>query len=88
MGRGTGETSELSGPDAGPDETLTCEMERRLALITARYPDRFDETQIGQIRKQVERTIRLSRTLHTVKLANGDSPELIVTTLPPGTVSQ
>ena len=77
----------MTEPDAGPDESLERETERRLALLTARYPERFDGAQIEQIRKRVERSVRLGRSLRTVALANGDSPELIVTTLPPGIVS-
>ena len=39
------------------------EVERRLATITNRFPDRFSPAQIEEIRARVERSIALGNTL-------------------------
>lgn len=71
---------ETSG--AAPDESLARETEQRLALIASRFPNRFDEAQLGQIRERIKRTIKLGRSLRKATLSNGDGPDLMVTAFP------
>jgi hypothetical protein len=73
----------MSTTDHAPDPALAAETERRLELLTARFPDRFSERQVGEIRTRIERSIGLGRSLRTAELRNGDGPDLTVTALPP-----
>jgi hypothetical protein len=66
-----------------PEDSLASETEQRLALILARFPGRFEAAQIEQIRKRVDRSIRLGQSVRRVELSNGNGPDLIVATLHP-----
>ena len=50
------------------------EVDRRLATITSRFPDRFSPAQVDEIRKRVERSIALGNTLRNVHLPNSTGP--------------
>lgn len=50
------------------------EVERRLAEILRRYPGRFDDEHIGRIRKRIDRSINLGRSLRAYPLGNSDGP--------------
>ena len=52
----------------------TMEIERRLTEILRRYPGRFDDEHIGRIRKRIDRSINLGRSLRSYALGNGDGP--------------
>ena len=73
----------MSTNDLASDAFRSAETERRLALLTSRFPDRFSEAQIGEIRARIERSINLGRSLRAVELGNGDGSDLVVTALPP-----
>ena len=73
----------MSTTDPEPDPTLAAETERRLGQLTSRFPDRFSEHQIGEVRARIERSVNLGRLLRAAELGNGDGPDLIVTALPP-----
>jgi hypothetical protein len=73
----------MSTTDQAPDPTLEAESKRRLGELTSRFPDRFSEEQIGEIRGRIERSVNLGRSLRQAELGNGDGPDLIVTALPP-----
>jgi hypothetical protein len=73
----------MSTTDPEPDSTLAAETERRLGLITSRFPNRFSEAQIGEVRARIERSVNLGRSLRAAELGSGDGPDLILTALPP-----
>jgi hypothetical protein len=73
----------MPNSDAISTESTEQEMERRMALLTSRFPERFSEAQIGEIRARIERSVTLGRSLRAVELGNGVGPELVVTALPP-----
>ena len=50
------------------------EVERRLTEILRRYPGRFDDEHIGRIRKRIDRSITLGRSLRAFPLGNADGP--------------
>jgi hypothetical protein len=72
----------MNGADEAADASLSRETEQRLEVITSRFLDRFDDTQIEQIRARVERSLRLGRSLRATTLANGDGPDLVIAALP------
>lgn len=53
------------------------EVERRLAHLSARYPDRFSEAQWQEIREEVEQLVQAAGTLRKRPLANGDEPDTV-----------
>jgi hypothetical protein len=75
----------MADSDGTPDDSLTRETDERLAQIHSRFPNRFDEAQIGEIRARIVRSINLGRSLRKAELSNGEGPDLVVTALPPRT---
>jgi hypothetical protein len=51
------------------------EIKRRLKSITHRFPDRFSNEQVDQIRSRVARSVTLGANLVKVDLPNGTSPD-------------
>ena len=49
-------------------------VERRLAAVTSRFPDRFTDEQVDQIRRRVARSVTLGANLARVELPNGIGP--------------
>jgi hypothetical protein len=49
-------------------------VERRLAAITNRFPDRFTDEQVDQIRRRIARSVTLGANLARVDLPNGIGP--------------
>lgn len=76
-------TDEMSVTDLSKDASLDTETQQRLALITSRFPDRFDDALLAQIRSRTERSIKLGQSLRATTLANGVGPDLVVTAPPP-----
>lgn len=50
------------------------EVDRRMTAILARFPDRFSDEQMSQIRRRVARSIELGLKLRSVDLANSVHP--------------
>lgn len=50
------------------------EVERRMAAILARFPDRLSDEQIGQIRERVARSVTHGLKLRATHLANNVHP--------------
>ena len=69
----------MTTPDApSPDP----ESQRRLDAITQRFPDRFSDEQIEQIRARVTRSIALGQTLASHRLPNGIDPHFYPRPIP------
>ena len=51
------------------------ESKRRLKSITRRFPDRFSDEQVDQIRGRVARSVALGGNLAKVELPNGIGPD-------------
>ena len=52
-------------------------VEARLALLRARFGDRWTEEQGAQVRRAVERDVDLAERLRRTPLGNGDEPEIV-----------
>jgi hypothetical protein len=65
-----------SDPIASPADSTGHDaiVERRLAAITSRFPDRFTDEQVDQIRRRVARSVTLGANLARVDLPNGIGP--------------
>jgi hypothetical protein len=49
-------------------------VERRMAALRARFPDRFSEADIALIEGRIRRSISQAEKLRAVPLANGEGP--------------
>ncbi len=58
-------------------------IEARLALLRARYPDKFGPDDESRIRQRIERSLRLAETLKCFPLANGDQPFVSIAAVEP-----
>ena len=52
-------------------------IDARLAELTARYGDRFDDAQRAQVRARIARTVALGVSLRKTPLTNADEPEIV-----------
>jgi hypothetical protein len=70
---------ESQHPAATPveDPKHTPIIDARLAELTARFGDRFDEAQRAQVRARIGRTVALAATLRRTALTNADEPEIV-----------
>jgi hypothetical protein len=59
------------------DPRMTDEIERRLASLRNRFPDRFSEAQWEEIREDLEQLVQAAATLRRRALANADEPDFI-----------
>jgi hypothetical protein len=71
----TGE-SMSSDPNVSPADPTDHDavIERRVTSITSRFPDRFTDGQVDQIRRRVARSVTLGANLAKVELPNGIGP--------------
>ena len=65
-----------SDPNESPaDPTVHDDtVERRVVAITSRFPNRFTDEQVDQIRRRVARSVTLGANLAKVELPNGIGP--------------
>jgi hypothetical protein len=49
-------------------------VERRLAALRTRFPDRFGEADLALIESRIRRSINLAEKVRAVPLANGNGP--------------
>ena len=65
-----------SDPNVTPTDPVDRDaiVERRLAAITSRFPDRFTDEQVDQIRHRIARSVTLGANLAKVDLPNGIGP--------------
>jgi hypothetical protein len=59
------------------DPRQTPLIDARLAELTARYGDRFDDTQRAQVRARIARSVALGESLRKTALTNADEPEIV-----------
>ncbi len=59
------------------DPRTTDEIERRLAGLRNRFPDRFTEPQWVEIREDLEQLVQAAATLRRRALGNADEPDFI-----------
>uniref|UniRef100_A0A831TGR8 Uncharacterized protein n=1 Tax=Thermorudis peleae TaxID=1382356 RepID=A0A831TGR8_9BACT len=59
------------------DPQMTGEIERRLASLRNRFPDRFTEPQWEEIREDLEQLVQAAATLRQRALDNADEPDFI-----------
>ena len=71
----TADSSQVAG-DGKPAESPVAkrEIKRRVKSIKRRFPDRFSDEQVDQIRGRVARSITLGGNLAEVELPNGTGP--------------
>jgi hypothetical protein len=51
--------------------------EARLAEVSARFGDRLTDEQTAQVKRRIERSVRLSQELRTKPVTNSDEPEIV-----------
>jgi hypothetical protein len=56
------------------DEAQQAIVAGRLAVIRARYPDRFSDEDLAQIEKRIARSVGQAAKMRAVPLGNGDGP--------------
>ena len=68
--------SPTDSPDLAEPEVngIASEVDRRLATILTRFPDRFSPAQIAEIRERLTKSISFGVTLSGQHLANGIGP--------------
>ena len=59
-------------PDRSPFDERQIDL--RLETILARFPGRYDDDQIADIRKRIAATVDDARALRAVPLTNADDP--------------
>ncbi|GBD16059.1 hypothetical protein HRbin26_00954 [bacterium HR26] len=59
------------------DPWVTNEIERRLASLRDRFPDRFSEAQWEEIHEDLEQLAQAAATLRRRALGNADEPDFI-----------
>lgn len=59
------------------DPLVTNEIERRLAGLRDRFPDRFSEAHWEEIREDLEQLVQAAATLRRQVLSNADEPDFI-----------
>ena len=58
-----------------PDtQDVDTEVERRFALVRARYGDRLTPAELEDVRTSVEGIVQAARALRAVRLENSDEP--------------
>ena len=72
---GTAPTVAASAAPA--DQRRATIVEARLALLRARFGDRWTDAQVAQVRRAVERDVDLAERLRRTPLGNGDEPEIV-----------
>ncbi|MEA2526090.1 MAG: hypothetical protein QOF01_4820 [Thermomicrobiales bacterium] len=70
-----GSTAENPTPPEAPQHTPI--IDSRLAELTARFGDRFDDEQRAQVRARIARSVALADSLRTLPLTNADEPEIV-----------
>lgn len=59
------------------DFQMTDEIERRLASLRNRFPNRFSEAQWEEIHEDLEQLVQAAATLRRRALGNADEPDFI-----------
>lgn len=59
---------EATGEDPAAVTADEAIVEARLAALLARWPERFEESEIGEIRKKIAGYVAMARTLHAAPL--------------------
>lgn len=59
------------------DPRMTDEIERRLASLRDRFPNRFSEAQWEEIREDLGQLVQAAATLRRRALGNADEPDFI-----------
>jgi hypothetical protein len=56
------------------DEAQQAIVAGRLAMVRARYPDRFNDEDLAQIEKRIARSVGQAAKMRDVPLGNGNGP--------------
>ena len=64
-------------PSEPPDPRQAAVIDARLAELTARFGDRWQDTQRARIREHLARDVDLAARLRQTPLANADEPEIV-----------